>query len=116
MDGDVEVATEGVAGGCRRGRIAGSACEAATGIPPVVPNDSLDRAPSGRGFADDRSDDEAVGRRGGSTGCESWTVGARRVAGNPCHGSSGDWKCAGGAPVSDGGDESPIVVVFRTKS
>ena len=104
------MATAGVAGGCSRGRIAGSAGEADTGMPPVVPNESLDRTPSGRGFADDRSDDEAVGLGGGSTG---GAVGARRVSGNPCRGSSGDWNGAEGALGSDG---SSIVVVFGTKS
>ena len=67
---EVEAAA-GVAEGCCRGRMEGSACGAATGMPPVVPNDSLERAPSGRGFAVDRNDDKPVGWRGGSTGCDS---------------------------------------------
>ena len=115
LDGDEEVATAGVVGGCRRGRIVESAREADTGMPPVVPKDSLDRTPSGRGFTVDRTDDEPVGCRGGSTVCDSLTAGARRVAGNPRRGSSGDGNCAGGTLVSDGGDESPIVVVCGTK-
>ena len=81
----------------------------------MVPKDSLDRTPSGRGFAVDRTDDEPVGCRGGSTVRDSLAAGARRVAGKPRRGSSGDGNCAGGALVSDGGDESPIVVVCGTK-
>ena len=105
----MEEATGGVAGGCRRGRIAGSAGGAATGMPPVVPNDSLDRAPSGRGFAVDRTDDRPVGCRAGSTVRDSLAAGARRVAGNPRRGSSGDGNCAGGTPESDEGAESVIL-------
>ena len=57
--GELE-ASAGVSGGCRRGRIEESAGEASTGMPPVVPNDSLERAPSGRGSADDTPDDRPV--------------------------------------------------------
>ena len=44
--------------------MAGSNGEATTGMPPVVPKDSRERAPSGRGFTDDTDDDSAVGLEG----------------------------------------------------
>ena len=68
--------------------MAGSDGEASTGRPPVVPNDSLERAPSGRGFTDCIADDShgPVGLERSSTVWASGAVGARRVTGNPRRG------------------------------
>ena len=42
-------------------------------MPPVVPKDSLDRTPSGRGLTVDRTDDEPVGCRPLGVGRQSVT-------------------------------------------
>ena len=110
-------AAAGVAGGWWRGRMAGSNGEATTGMPPVVPKDSRERAPSGRGFTNDTDDDSAVGLEGMPV---SGAEGARRVTGNPrrgivTSGSAGDGNWTGGTSVSDGGDKSLMLVVLERR-